>query len=560
MNKIAIDPIPFRLTIGVTGHRTLQNPDAIRETVRKVLNKILSAYSGNEHTSVKLCALSPMAEGADRLIAQEILNYHEGSILQVVLPLTISDYLDDFTSEQSKQEFEHLMSEARSSLSLSERPLREEYPPELLEQARTQAYENVGRFMVNHCDVLIAVWDGAPSRGQGGTADVIAYAGREKCPVYIIPTDDPSSFQFHEGKGITDELLKKIDTFNSHITTSGASPDYVHNEFRTLFTNPEIPEGEKLSSQTKEIIKDTLIPYYTVASSMAKYYQKIYRRVGLLVFWLAFSAVALVGTGTVLLQKRPICFLSIFFIEFVFLIVILKAIRFADKKRSHKNWMEYRFLAERIRSAFFLYLGGVEISSVYINHRAKEGEGDVSGWMSIVFDEIWSSLPKSSAPCGNDLKVLKAYISKAWIDDQISFHEKTCRKNRKKSKGFEIGGSTIFYCALLASFLHIMFSLIFHYWLRGLHIPFLESFLTLCALVLPALAATFEAIRGHREYKRLSIRSRKMVHKLRALNESFTLLTPERFEKFLKEVDYLMLRETKDWFTVLSVAELYKAV
>ena len=33
--------------------------------------------------------------------------------------------------------------------------------------------------------VLVAVWDGQPSRGLGGTADVVAYARQRSVPVTV---------------------------------------------------------------------------------------------------------------------------------------------------------------------------------------------------------------------------------------------------------------------------------------------------------------------------------------------------------------------------------------
>jgi CTP synthase (UTP-ammonia lyase) len=53
-------------------------------------------------------------------------------------------------------------------------------------EARKKAYEIVGHHVVNHCDVLIALWDGRPSRGRGGTAEIVAYAREKKCPMLII--------------------------------------------------------------------------------------------------------------------------------------------------------------------------------------------------------------------------------------------------------------------------------------------------------------------------------------------------------------------------------------
>ncbi|MFF3871535.1 hypothetical protein [Streptomyces sp. NPDC001978] len=40
--------------------------------------------------------------------------------------------------------------------------------------------------LVDQADELLAVWDGQPARGFGGTADAVAYAHRQGVPVRII--------------------------------------------------------------------------------------------------------------------------------------------------------------------------------------------------------------------------------------------------------------------------------------------------------------------------------------------------------------------------------------
>ena len=47
----------------------------------------------------------------------------------------------------------------------------------------------MGRYVVDHCDVLIALWDGMPSSGQGGTAEIVSYAKEQCRPVVIFSTE-----------------------------------------------------------------------------------------------------------------------------------------------------------------------------------------------------------------------------------------------------------------------------------------------------------------------------------------------------------------------------------
>jgi hypothetical protein len=45
---------------------------------------------------------------------------------------------------------------------------------------------DAGKVVVDRSSVLVAVWDGQPSRGLGGTADVVRYARERGVPVEVI--------------------------------------------------------------------------------------------------------------------------------------------------------------------------------------------------------------------------------------------------------------------------------------------------------------------------------------------------------------------------------------
>ncbi|MGC9994109.1 MAG: hypothetical protein ABSE79_02225 [Terriglobia bacterium] len=49
-----------------------------------------------------------------------------------------------------------------------------------------EAFLRAGKFIVENCDLLIAVWDGAAAKGLGGTADVVAFAKRKRRPIFHI--------------------------------------------------------------------------------------------------------------------------------------------------------------------------------------------------------------------------------------------------------------------------------------------------------------------------------------------------------------------------------------
>jgi hypothetical protein len=166
------------LRIGVIGHRTVDDPSAAADEVRRALVLARSAGPGDHAIGapVRLEVYSALAEGADRLAAGVLLDV-PGATLVAVLPMATDDYLSDFPSPESKAAF----------LALLDRAARVEVVGPT--RSRVEGYERAGRRIVDACDAVIALWDGEPSRGRGGTAEIVAYARGSGVPVFWIGTN-----------------------------------------------------------------------------------------------------------------------------------------------------------------------------------------------------------------------------------------------------------------------------------------------------------------------------------------------------------------------------------
>lgn len=354
-----LSTIPLRLTIGITGHRPLEDEARIREVVRSLVDRIKSTVTGSETTPVELCVLSPLAEGTDRVVAEEILSHDPHAVLDVMLPLAEEDYIEDFNTKTSRKQFQRLLGMARKSAALQKLPLREAYPEDMLAKARCQAYEDVGHFVVDHCDLLVAVWNGKEAKGVGGTGDIVDYANQQsiKRPVYVIDANNPKLNPIPDL--YSEALWAKIDTWNRHNEHHIAQKD---NEkvFHSLLPKndePEIP----LDDRKIYTLKNKLIPHYLKADNLAMLHQSRYMLMGNMIFWLAFVAVSGVAIAEIFLREHEALFLSAFGLELCFMLGIIGIVLY-DKYigHFHKNWIECRYLAERIRSAFFYCICGME--------------------------------------------------------------------------------------------------------------------------------------------------------------------------------------------------------
>lgn len=150
------------IRIGVTGHRILAELDKIELGVEEALVRVEHLFPGEILTVV-----SALAEGADRIVARRVLARPDARLI-VPLPLDESDYIRDFSSEDSQVEFSALLGRASKI---------ERMPPT---PARDQAYEAAGEYVLNNSDVLLTIWDGRPARGRGGTADIVSRARKRK--------------------------------------------------------------------------------------------------------------------------------------------------------------------------------------------------------------------------------------------------------------------------------------------------------------------------------------------------------------------------------------------
>ena len=150
------------ITVGVTGHRDLCGEDvpALQALVREELKKIKAAYPDSP-----LRMLNSAAAGADMLCAEIALE--EGFELICPLPAERDIYRRDF-SEEDAPRFDSILSRA-SEVFVS--PATESG-----EDSRSYRFRQAGIYVVRHCHVLLALWDGEPPKKGGcGTAEAVDF-------------------------------------------------------------------------------------------------------------------------------------------------------------------------------------------------------------------------------------------------------------------------------------------------------------------------------------------------------------------------------------------------
>jgi hypothetical protein len=149
------------IRIGVTGHQKMPQRAVryARQEIRALLSQMNSPFIG----------ITSLAAGADQIFAQEVLR--NNGQLWVVIPS--ADYQSTL-SGRDLMAYRGLLAAATDITQLD------------FDRPSEAAYNAAGRWIVENCDQLVAVWDGLPARGLGGTGDVVAYAKQLSRDVHIV--------------------------------------------------------------------------------------------------------------------------------------------------------------------------------------------------------------------------------------------------------------------------------------------------------------------------------------------------------------------------------------
>ena len=560
------EPIPFRIRIGITGHRTLDDPEAIQMMVKRAIDSEIEKLFPEKSrstiervrrdgiTEISFRVLSPLAEGADRMVARAILAEPDAR-LDAVLPMTIEDYLEDFSTEESRAEFRELLSRSRKPVCLRTRRLSDDRH-DLSDQneLRRDSYARVGQYIVDHCDVMVAVWDGLPARGRGGTAEIVQYALEQNRPVIRIWAGSLEVLNSGHNNGLDATALDAIDQFNRQPITPAQRAAYAISLDNDHFVKPKT--AGDIPAANRGIVNRCLFPYYAQASMVAKNSRDQFHRAGKTIYLFSAAAVGSAAIG-VLFQRLASW---AFAFELALLIVMTLTLRRAHRQRAQQNWIEYRFLDERLRSGIFLAICGVEPKPIevlpYMGHSQT-----VNDWTVRVFDEIWDRLPPLAGCTEGECLILNPYVREVWIDEQVKFHRGKKQREGRARRDLARAGAIVLPATILAAALHIVLpvwhepvtaSEPVHFLHYGVH-----QGLSFIALLFPAIAASLAGMEAHREHLRLEKRSANMAPQLERLDRQMASATgPERFQNLLLQVDEIMLRETQDWLMLMRYVEI----
>lgn len=154
------------MKIGITGHQRLKSPGdwtKVRAEMAKFLSKI----------DTPLIGLTSLAIGADQEFAAAVLQ--RGGTLEAIIPF--DGYEMKYKEGPDRDTYRSLLERASRVETLVKRGTDEE------------AYLEAGKRIADLCDRMIAVWDGQPAAGIGGTGDIVDYCRAQGKPIELISVD-----------------------------------------------------------------------------------------------------------------------------------------------------------------------------------------------------------------------------------------------------------------------------------------------------------------------------------------------------------------------------------
>ena len=151
--------------IGITGHSNItdESEPVIAEAIRAALADLGEPVVG----------VSCLARGADQLFARVVLDL--GGTLEVVLPA--ADYRERKVKPHNRAAFDVLINQAGDVRVMP------------FAVSSRDAYMAASEAVLSGVDAMIAVWDGRPADGHGGTGDVVDAARRRALPVTVVWPD-----------------------------------------------------------------------------------------------------------------------------------------------------------------------------------------------------------------------------------------------------------------------------------------------------------------------------------------------------------------------------------
>jgi hypothetical protein len=578
--------LPFVLSVGITGHRIEALPksavqtivDRIGATLIQLKAGALDLYERERglfaDAPPRLLFVSPLADGSDQIAAELALGL--GFELQAILPFDRKTYRKTL-HDSGLERFDELACSATCILELPGEPDDE-----------LRAFVMAGRATVAHCDILVAVWDGRPPRGRGGTGEVVQIAITRGRAIAHIPVDpivaprllwaafDPMVLtQADESTAERPLERSNIDALLGALLLPPPGPEdrqfahrFTNERLRRIRTRIEYPlllaaagvgrfgrkdftnahcvrqtrdewrRYREVCAEAHNIVApiDILEDSYSWADRLATHFAQTYRSGNIFNFVLGGIAVCL---GLSAFMAPHLKFEEAALEMGITIAIILNA-SIGTRNEWHRRWLDYRQLAERLRPMRSLKLLGIA---------APDPPGTSTNpvprrWIDWYASGIWRAMGCVAGSLDGDraTKLARA-IGEYEVAPQVGYHERNSAQIHKLDHRLGVIALSLFIATVAVSLVTVVGLAIESDWVNKY-----GNWLTLVSAGFPALATAIFGIRFQADFGGDAIRSRSTSNALRTIDEELQGgVSLSRAADLVEEAARLMLGHLDEW-------------
>lgn len=576
-------PLAFRVSI--VGHR----PDRLESDkvpkLREVLHDVLQAVKDETYAvkeshrqfydcgQVTLRAITPLAEGSDRVFGEEALSL--GYEIGCVTPFALAEFERDFEpgralEEDSLERFRAILDRARKETALSV------FEMDGSRDDEGAAYGAAGRVVLNQSDLMVVVWDGYRQGKRGGTEETFDEAKRRGVTIVWIDARNPRTWQLIDaaapsftapaGQRVTPDgsgTLEKVRTWVResldvpHAASGGANREdpksnllrfyderqpkrsfaIVWNVFRNLFGDSKVRTVSLAVAPFEEDTKadwpadrstpigcvvDFLRPYYAWPDKLAVLYSNRYRSAFVTAFALAAIAVGLALLPFGVKKEESAFEITLIVMELATITAILALVYAGQRGRWHERWIDYRLAAELVRHLRLVApLGGGRPFPQVPAHWTTYGHPS-STWMTWYVRAVERAMGLPAAA------VEKAYLDTYLLElreliagrgGQIAYHNVTRRRAHNIESRLHFFGIGFLVLTFVACAMHLLHGSSESMQHAGRDLPHWLAFiahlvparvLTFACGFFPAIGAAMQGVVNQGEFLRIAKHSESM--------------------------------------------------
>jgi hypothetical protein len=485
--------IPLFHVIGFSGHRQIANPTGLAKAIAAALQSLRT------HAKGEWLGLSSVAEGGDLLFVEQVREL--GMSWHAILPLPKAEFAKDFTSAEWDV-VERILTNAEHVRVITENGSRED------------AYLDCGMATVDGADVLLAVWDGEPARGKGGTGDVVSYARSLGKPLVLIDANTLA---------VSRERLERLERTDTSLATLNHLPP----ASETATDNPFSAPAE-------------ISAFHQKCDHAASRGAPQFRRLIVLTVLLHVAATLIAAAALAFgLHFVVVPWLKLLCLSGALAVALL----LRHHHHSHHNWVRCRLAAEFCRSLLATW-GLPRASPLFEDLDLPEIRG-LSRSLHILHSRSSNTQPVS-------IDEFKEIYVGTRVDDQLAYFRRQEARalpmfNRLKL-GFWIATILALVCTLAYAVCHSAHVEV-QTWIRDTVFYFLPISLPIIAAALISLISINDLQRRVARYREMQLmleESRKRVVFCQTWNS---------LERVVLKTERALLQEVVEWHSLTSFAE-----